>query len=145
MTDSIYSLHVDRDPRLQVQPKVDLPISKGSSGYNTVTIQANEKSTSLLDFQFTPPSEGVYLPRMADIEYSMTFQIVLTKGNDADGGVQSSVPNVFAPGLNVCLQSYPLHRLSTHSQITVNNAQVDCNVPNILQGLLQIYLLCHIL
>lgn len=130
--DSLYTTYLSRDPQLKVKNKVELPIVKGSPDYTQQSVFANSQSTSEIDFSFTPPSEGVFVSRKALIKYKFEFSTTIV----ADANIPNAT-NVFSPGSSVCIQSYPLHRVSTHCQTIINNAQVDMNVPETLTAFLQ--------
>jgi hypothetical protein len=131
MADTLYDTYLSRDDRMKVKNRVDLPVTKGSSDYTTQSIAANNESVSEIDFTFSPPSESVFISRKALIRYRLYFQTTIESA-----GVPVNT-NVFSLGINTCLQSYPLHRLATHTQVVINNSQVDMNVPDVLTALLQ--------
>jgi hypothetical protein len=118
---------------MKPESQLSLPIKKGAIDNSFQSIAANSQSTSNIDWQYTPPSESVFIARKPLVE--STLRIVVTITTPA-----LSVPNgtnVWDICRNTCLQSYPLHRLATEVSCGINNSKVDLNLQDVIVALLQ--------
>lgn len=133
--DKIFDTFLARDSLMMVKNQVNLPVISGAADYSQETLKANSSSASSVDWSWSVPSESVFLRRRALIKIKLQFRTVIQIPV-----ANPSIPidaNVFSPGLNVCLQSMPFHRLVTNATTTINSSQVDCNVQNYLTAFLQ--------
>lgn len=137
MDNKVYDTYLSRDPRMQVKSRVEFPVVKGASDYTTQEIKANSESPSSVDWSFTPPSESTYIARKAYLKSTLTFTCVI---NTDPLALPDPVPDDFVTfniGKNVAMQSFVFHRLATNVQCTINNSQVDINMPSYLPAWLQ--------
>lgn len=156
--DKVYDTYLSQDPRMKVKSRVEFPVVKGATDYTTQTIVCNSASSSSVNFSWTPPSESTFICRKALIQSKMTFQAVIT-GLTTAGGVPVGT-NVFSiagastqgaaltiDGADlvisnnigaVCMQSFPFHRCATNVQTTINNSQIDIDMPSYLPAMLQL-------
>lgn len=132
--DSLYETYLVRDQRMKIPEKLDLPVQKGSSDNTFQTVVANSTSSTQINFSFVPPSESVFIPRKVLLK--ATIQCVVNIVTPAGAGTPNGV-NVFAIGQNVCLQSFPLHRLATSIQANINDAHLNNTSKDTLTAFLQ--------
>lgn len=134
VADDLFKTVLTRDPRMMVPDSInDYPIKKGAIENNFTTIEANSKDPSKIQFEWNPPSLSNWVDR--NIIMETVFQGKLTITTPA--GSVANGTNVCAIGSNLCLNNFPLHRITVQSTLSINDAVVNGNPKEFLTPFVQ--------
>jgi hypothetical protein len=117
----------------QISPRETFAIYSGAASNTYQQFQANSQSTSALTWSVQIPSENIIVDRRVLIKSTIKLGFTIR-------GVYANfrVWTFFNPGVNNCLQAFPLNSLFTTVQCTINNNSISTQLQDIKDMMLNL-------
>lgn len=118
-----------------ITPELVYAVQSGAAQKTAQSFQATSASNSSIVFSIQVPSENIVVDRAVKIQ--ATVNLTISIGNATTG---AQVPNgdlAFNLGVDDALQAFPLNKLFTTCQSTINNVSVSSNEQDIVDALLR--------
>ena len=133
---SAFSTVLVTDSRIaDITSDLEFAVQMGGSQNTGYSFAPTSATNSSITAQINIPSENIIVDRKVTIRSTINFTVNV--GNSTTGGLVPIGDLAFDLGLRDAPQSFPLNRLFTTSQATVNNCSVSQNVQDIMDSLLR--------
>ncbi len=121
-----------------ITDQITYAVQTGAASNTYQQFNATTASTSQISFNVSVPSESIVVSR--DIQMQTTYTFTLRFGNATTG---AQIPgggtnSVWQYGLSLAFQAFPVAQTMTTISSTINNANVSCNVQDILPQLIKL-------
>jgi hypothetical protein len=107
-------------------------VQTSASNVTAQSFAANSNSSSSVSWNINVPSEQIVVDRHVTMSATINIQLA--------GPAPTAVGGVYPPflsyGVNSAFQSFPLNKLFSTSQVTINNAQIQTNTQDIIDMIL---------
>jgi len=118
-----------------ITPELVYAVQSGAAQKTAQSFQATSASNSSIVFSIQVPSENIVVDRAVTV--SATVYLTVNIGNATTGGGVAPGELAFNLGLTDSLQAFPLNKLFTTCQSTINNVSVSSNEQDIVDALLR--------
>lgn len=118
-----------------ITPELVYAVQTGAAQKTAQSFQATSASNSSIVFSIQVPSENIVVDRAVTISSQVFLTIQI--GNATTGAGVPPGDLAFNLGLTDALQAFPLNKLFTTAQSTINNVSVSSNEQDIVDALLR--------
>jgi hypothetical protein len=118
-----------------ITPELVYAVQSGAAQKTAQSFQATSASNSSIVFSIQVPSENIVVDRAVKIQATVNLTIAI--GNATTGAQVPAGQLAFNLGLTDALQAFPLNKLFTTCQSTINNVSVSSNEQDIIDALLR--------
>jgi hypothetical protein len=118
-----------------ITDQITYAVQTGAASNTYQQFNATTASTSQISFNVSVPSESIVVSR--DIQMQTTYTFTLKFGNATTGAQIAATASVWQYGQNLAFQAFPVAQTMTTISSTINNANVSCNVQDILPQLIK--------
>lgn len=118
-----------------ITPELTYAVQTGAAQKTAQSFQATSASNSSIVFSIQVPSENIVVDRAVTV--SATVYLTVNVGNATTGAGVPAGELAFNLGLTDSLQAFPLNKLFTTAQATINNVSVSSNEQDIIDALLR--------
>ena len=137
MSSSDFKLVNIVDSRINdITDQITYAVQTGAASNTYQQFNATTASTSQISFNVSVPSESIVVSRDVDMQTTYTFTIRF--GNATTGAQIANGSSVWQYGQNLSFQCFPVAQTMTTISSTINNANVSCNVQDILPQLIKL-------
>ena len=136
MSSSDFKLVNICDSRINdITDQITYAVHTGAASNTYQQFNATTASTSQISFNVSVPSESIVVSR--DVQMQTTYVFTLEFGSATAGANITPGQSVWQYGLNLAFQAFPVAQTMTTISSTINNANVSCNVQDILPQLIK--------
>jgi hypothetical protein len=118
-----------------ITPELTYAVQTGAAQKTAQSFQATSASNSSIVFSIQVPSENIVVDRAVSV--SAQVYLTINIGSAAAGANVPPGELAFNLGLTDSLQAFPLNKLFTTCQATINNVSVSSNEQDIVDALLR--------
>lgn len=118
-----------------ITPELVYAVQSGAAQKTAQSFQATSSSNSSIVFSIQVPSENIVVDRAVKIQATVNLTIAI--GSATTGAQVAPGELAFNLGLTDALQAFPLNKLFTTCQSTINNVSVSSNEQDIIDALLR--------
>lgn len=118
-----------------ITPELVYAVQTGAAQKTAQSFQATSASNSSIVFSIQVPSENIVVDRAVTV--SAQVYLTVNIGTAANGAGVPPGELAFNLGLTDSLQAFPLNKLFTTAQATINNVSVSSNEQDIVDALLR--------
>jgi hypothetical protein len=118
-----------------ITPELVYAVQTGAAQKTAQSFQATSASNSSIVFSIQVPSENIVVDRAVTV--SAQVYLTVNIGTAANGAAVPAGELAFNLGLTDSLQAFPLNKLFTTAQATINNVSVSSNEQDIVDALLR--------
>ena len=137
MSSSDFKLINICDSRIcDITDQITYAVQTGAASNTYQQFNATTASTSQISFNVSVPSESIVVSR--DVQMQTTYVFTLRFGGVGNPSNIQPASSVWQYGLNLAFQSFPVAQTMSTISSTINNANVSCNVQDILPQLIKL-------
>jgi hypothetical protein len=129
MEDTFKTINIIDSRIGDITSELSYGVQTSASNVTAQSFAANSNSSSSVSFNINVPSEQIVVDRHVTMSATINLQLTATVATAA-----GSVPLQY--GINSAVQAFPLNKLFSTSQVTINNAQIQTNEMDIIDMLL---------
>jgi len=137
MSSSDFKLVNIVDSRINdITDQITYAVQTGAASNTYQQFNSTTSSTSQISFNVSVPSESIVVSR--DIQMQTTYTFTLRFGNATTGAQIANASSVWQYGQNLSFNAFPVAQTMTTISSTINNANVSCNVQDVLPQLIKL-------